>query len=157
MLEIVKSRVTSVVVTLVVVCCMVPLGAAQSSSANLSKFFSQYFEERLRDEPEFATTIGRHEYDDRWSDLSKQGREQRRAHLQQRSDQLQRFPLQRLSDQGRLSVQVLSYDLRTQLEALDLETYLLRVGQMFGAHTRVYIIVDRMPAFTVKDWENIIA
>ena len=56
-----------------------------------------------------------------------------------------------------MSVRLLSYDLRTQLDALDLETYLLRVGQLYGSHTRVYLTIDRMPAFTVKDCENIIA
>jgi uncharacterized protein (DUF885 family) len=131
------------------------VGAA--SSGELSKFFTQYFEERLRDDPEFATSVGRHEYDDRWSDLSPHGRTQRRAHLQQTFDQLQKFGAQGFSEHDALSIRLLSYDLRTQLDALDLETYLLRVGQMFGAHNRVYTAIDRMPAFTVKDCENIIA
>ena len=51
------------------------------SAQNISTFFKDAFEERLRDEPEFATSIGRHDYDDRWNDWSKSGREQRRAHL----------------------------------------------------------------------------
>src|SRR5229473_2893945 len=157
MTAIVRSRSLSLLVVLVVLCLTIPLASAQTSSADLSKFFMQYFEEKLRDEPEFATTVGRHEYDDRWSDLSKQGREQRRAHLQQRFDQLQKFGTQGLSEQDTLSVRLLSYDLRTQLDALDLETYLLRVGQLYGSHTRVYLTIDRMPAFTVKDCDNIIA
>ena len=162
MLDIVKSRLASIVVALMVVCWMVPAAAAQTSSANssspeLSRFFADYFEEWLKDEPEFATNVGRHEYDDRWSDLSKQGRDLRRAHLQKRFDELQKFPTAGLSDGDLLSVHLLGYDLHTQLDALDLETYLLRVGQMFGAHNRVYVTVDRMPAFTVKDCENIIA
>ena len=157
MTAIVRSRSLSLLVVFVVLCLTIPLAAAQTSSTDLSKFFAQYFEERLRDEPEFATTVGRHEYDDRWSDLSKQGREQRRAHLQQRFDQLQKFRVQGLPEQDSLSVRLLSYDLRTQLDALDLETYLLRVGQLYGSHTRVYLTIDRMPAFTVKDCENIIA
>ena len=157
MTAIARSRSLSLLVVSLVLCLTIPLAAAQTSSADLSKFFAQYFEEKLRDEPEFATTVGRHEYDDRWSDLSKQGREQRRAHLQQRFDQLQKFGVQGLSEQDALSVRLLSYDLRTQLDALDLETFLLRVGQLYGSHTRVYLTIDRMPAFTVKDCENIIA
>src|SRR6266581_7295277 len=121
MTRIVKSRSLSLLVVLVVLCLTTPLASAQTSSADLSKFFAQYFEERLRDEPEFATSIGRHEYDDRWADLSKQGREQRRAHLQQRLDRLQKFPTNGVSQQDLLSVHLLSYDLRTQLDALDLE------------------------------------
>jgi uncharacterized protein (DUF885 family) len=156
MTAIVKPRLFSVAAFLTF-CLIIPAASAQTSSADLSKFFAQYFEEKLRDEPEFATTVGRHEYDDRWSDLSKQGREQRRAHLQQRFNQLQKFGTQGLSEQDALSVRLLSYDLRTQLDALDLETYLLRVGQLYGSHTRVYLTIDRMPEFTVKDCENIIA
>lgn len=152
-----KLRVGLLMLVLSCVCGMASAAVAQTSSAELSKFFAQYFEERLRDDPEFATTAGRHDYDDRWSDLSKQGRAQRRAHLQQAFDQLQKFGTKGFSDQDALSVRLLSYDLRTQLDALDLETYLLRVGQLFGSHTRIYLTVDRMPAFTVKDCENIIA
>jgi uncharacterized protein (DUF885 family) len=131
--------------------------SAQSSSADLATFFAQYFEERLRDEPEFATNVGRHEYDDRWADVSKQGRQQRRAHLEQRLAQLEKFSLDPLAEPDRLSVKLLRYDLGSQLAALDIETYLLRVGQMNGFHNRVYLTIDRMPAYTVRDCENIIA
>ncbi len=127
------------------------------ASQNLHKFFSSYFEERLRDEPEFATTVGRHDYDDRWADVSKSGREQRRAHLTERLNQAEKFPLENFSAQDQLSLNLLRYDLRTQLDSFDLETYLLRVGQLFGFHNRVYLTIDRMPAYTVKDCENIIA
>jgi uncharacterized protein (DUF885 family) len=145
---------------LAVLVSTIPFAAAQASSpstAEVSKFFADYFEERLRDEPEFATNVGRHEYDDRWADVSKQGRELHRSHLQGRYDQLQKFSLNGLADEDRLSVELLRYDLRTQLDAMDLETHLLRVGQMFGIHNRVYVTVDRMPAFTVKDCQNIVA
>jgi uncharacterized protein (DUF885 family) len=152
-----KSITAYITVALVLACFPLHQAAAQTSSADLSKFFTQYFEDRLRDEPEFATTVGRHDYDDRWSDLSPQGRSQRRAHLQQTFDQLQKFGTQGLSEQDALSVRLLTYDLHTQLDALELDTYLLRVGQLFGSHTRIYLTVDRMPAFNVKDCENIIA
>jgi uncharacterized protein (DUF885 family) len=157
MFDTVKSTIACIAVTLAFVCYPLPQASAQTSSADLSKFFTQYFEDRLRDDPEFATTVGRHEYDDRWSDLSPHGRTQRRAHLQQTFDRLQKFGVQGLSEQDALSVRLLSYDLHTQLDALDLETFLLRVGQLYGSHTRVYLVIDRMPAFTVKDCENIIA
>ena len=133
--------------------------SAQPSSPELSKFFADYFEERLRDAPEFATNVGRHEYDDRWTDLSKEGRERRRAHLEQALATDEKFFAQQasLSDQDRLSVKLMRYDLRSQLDAFDIDTYLLRVGQMTGFHNSVYLVIDRMPSFTVKDCENIIA
>ena len=128
-----------------------------SPPSQISKFFADYFEERLRDEPELATNIGRHEYDDRWSDLSAEGRERRRSQIEQRLAELNRFHVDQLSDQDRLSANLLRYDLRSQLEAFDLENYLIRVGQLFGSHNRVYVTIDRMPTHTVRDGENIIA
>jgi uncharacterized protein (DUF885 family) len=35
--------------------------------------------------------------------------------------------------------------------------HLLRVGQLFGFHNRVYTVIDRMPAHTVREYGNIIA
>jgi len=45
--------------------------SAQSPAVPIQDFFKSYFEENLKDEPENATGVGRHDYDDRWSDLSK--------------------------------------------------------------------------------------
>jgi uncharacterized protein (DUF885 family) len=134
-----------------------PGQAAGAQSPELPQFFKQYFEERLRDEPEFATNVGRHEYDDRWRDVSKQGREQERAHLEQSLARANKFSAETLSEKDRLSVELLRYDLGVTLDTLDIETYILRVGQLFGAHNGIYRTIDRMPAFTVKDCENIIA
>ncbi|HVM92152.1 MAG TPA: DUF885 domain-containing protein [Terriglobales bacterium] len=133
--------------------------SSPSSSPELAKFFADYFEERLRESPEFATNVGRHEYDDRWSDLSKEGRAKRKAYLEQALATDEKFYAQRtsFSDQYRLSVELMRYDLRTQLDAFDIETYLLRVGQMTGFHNGVYLVIDRMPTFNVQDCENIIA
>ena len=131
--------------------------ATGSQSPELAQFFKQYFEERLRDEPEFATNVGRHDYDDRWRDFSKQGREQERAHLEQSLTKANKFAAGTLVDPDRLSLDLLRYDLQVTLDTWDVENYLLRVGQLFGAHNGIYRTIDRMPAFTVKDCENIIA
>jgi uncharacterized protein (DUF885 family) len=128
--------------------------AAQS---NISTFFAQTFEERLRDEPEFATGVGRHEYDDRWNDWSKAGRDRLRAHRAERLRQLSAFPLASLNPQDRLSARLLEYILQEQLESSDLVDGLLSVTQQGGLHNRVYNIFDRMPARTPRDYQNLLA
>jgi prolyl oligopeptidase len=162
----VQMKIRFALLVLLSFCLFVPALAGQAASPDhgnkqadrdVSKFFADYFEERLRDEPEFATTVGRHEYDDRWADVSKKGLEQHRAHLAARLEELQMFPAGGLSAQDQLSVKLLNYDLRTQLDAFDVDTYLIRVGQLFGFHNRIYLTIDRMPSFTVRDCENIIA
>src|SRR5215469_4228585 len=110
------------------------------AAQNISTFFNETFEERLRDDPEFATSIGRHDYDDRWNDWSKAGRDQRRAHLEQRLRQLSAFPQATLNPQDRLSARLMDYLLRRQLESAAVEDGLLRVTQQNGLHNRVYSV-----------------
>ncbi len=123
----------------------------------LTDFFKQTFEERLRDDPEFATTVGRHEYDDHWTDRSVAARAQRRAHIERRLEQLNAFPAASLAGQDRLTVRLLQFDFRSRLEVDEVETHLLPIGQLLGFHNDVYRIIDRMPARTVHDYENLLA
>ena len=124
---------------------------------SLGDFFKETFEERLRDDPEFATTVGRHDYNDRWTDRSATGRTQRRAHLERRLEQLNGFPAASLSGQDRLTVRLLQYDFRSQIEAFEVETHLVPAGLLEGFHNNVYRTIDRMPARTVHDYENLLA
>jgi len=137
---------------------LLPLSVhAQSDSEKLKKFFADSFEQQLKDSPEGATGAGHHEYDDRWNDWSKAGRETKREHLQKELDQLKTVSSAGLSDQEKLSIRLFQYETQSDLTSEDLETHLLRVSQLFGMHTRVYIVFDRMPGRTVHDYENIIA
>jgi len=137
---------------LLVLFCVV-LAPAQT----IQDFFRQAFAERLKDEPEFATGVGHHEYDDRWNDWSKAGRDLRLAHMRQRQERLNSFSLPSLSPQDRLSARLMQFTLRTDIDSHDLEDELLRVSQQNGLHNRVYTVFDRMPAITVHDYENMIA
>ena len=147
--------------TLIAVLLCLPVSAQPQATpraaSNIAEWFTQAFEERLRDEPEFATTIGRHDYDDRWTDWSKAGRDLRRAHRMERLRQLSAFPLSNLNPQDRLSARLMDYILKQQLESEDLEDDLLRINQQNGLHNRVYTVFDRMPARTPRDYQNLLA
>ena len=111
----------------------------------------------LRLDPEFATSAGFHQYDDRWTDWSKAAREQRSRFVLDTLAAADRFPKASLSPEDALTMRLIQYDFRIRADAEKLETHLIRVGQLFGFHNRVYILVDRMPARTVHNYENIIA
>ena len=132
---------------------LVRFAAAQSVDA----FFKDTFEQMLRNDPQFATGIGRHEHDDRWTDWSKEAREQRRQFFSERLAAAKAFPTTSLSQENRLTLRLVEYDFGSRLDAWDLETHLLTVGQLFGFHNRVYTLMDRMPARTIHDYENIIS
>ena len=119
-------------------------------------FFKDTFEQMLRNDPEYATGVGRHDYDDRWTDWLKAARDERRRFFEQRLAQLDSAPVGN-SSQDLLTKRVVRYDFESRLEAWELDTHLLRVGQLFGFHNVVYDVIDRMPARNVHDYENIIA
>lgn len=124
---------------------------------SVDTFFKDTFETLLRSDPDFATGVGRHDYDDRWTDYSKAARESRREFLQQSLTALGKFPAANMSPENQLTTRIVQFDFHSQLEAWDLSIHLLRVGQLFGFHNRVYLIIDRMPARTIKDYRNILS
>jgi uncharacterized protein (DUF885 family) len=130
---------------------------AQTYHDEVQKFFQSYFETRLRDYPEFATDTGHYENAGKWSDWSKPGRELRRRHAEEALSAADKFSTDSLPDSDQVSLRLLKYNLRLQLDAEDLEMHLLRVAQVFGLHNSAYITVDRMPGRTVRDYENILA
>jgi uncharacterized protein (DUF885 family) len=129
---------------------------AQTPHDALQKFFKDYFEAKLKDEPEFATGTGHYENAERWNDWSRAGRQHRRTSAEETLRDLDRIPLANLPEEDQLSARLLRYQLRAELDSLDLETYLLRVGQLFGAHNRVFTTIDRMPGRNVRDYQNIL-
>ncbi len=119
-------------------------------------FFKDTFDAMLRANPEFATSTGHHEFDDRWSDWSKAARDSRRQFLASRLAELEAGRAGD-SSQDQLTARLLKYDFASRLEAWDLDTYLLRVGQLNGFHNLAYNTIDAMPARNVRDLENIVA
>ncbi len=145
-------------IPLAVLLALLPLRAqAQTPHDDVQKFFQSYFEMRLRDSPEFATSTGHYENADKWSDWSRAGRELRRRHIEEALSAADKFSADSLPDSDQVSLRLLKYDLRLQLDSEDLETHLLRVGQLYGLHNGAYITFDRMPGRTVRDYENILA
>lgn len=131
--------------------------ARPAANGSVQEFFKDYFEEKLKDDPEYATTVGRHEYDAKWTDWSKSGREQRLAHVRARLAEARKYRAENLGEQDGLSVKLLQYDLQSQIDASDLEIHLLRVNQLYGLHNRVFVTFDRMPARTEQDYRYLLA
>lgn len=137
-------------------CPAIPQTQTQSPHDAIQKFFKDYFDSRLKDEPEFATGTGHYENADRWNDSSKAGRERRRASTEETLRELDKFSVAGLPAEDQVSARLLRYQLKGSLEAMDVETHLLSVGQMTGAHNRVFQTIDRMPARNLRDYQNIL-
>lgn len=149
-------RLIFLAILVVELAVLLPALRAQTPHDAVQKFFKDYFEAKLSDEPEFATGAGHYENADRWTDWSKAGRGRRRARMEETLRGLDKFPLANLPEEDQLSARLLRYQLQAELDSGDLETHLLRVGQLYGAHNRVYLLMDRMPARTERDYRNIL-
>jgi uncharacterized protein (DUF885 family) len=133
------------------------LAVAQTDADRLHKLFADYYESRLRDIPEMATSLGRNEYNHLWTDWSPAAQERRRAENEKYLRDLDTFSQAKLDEQDRLSWQLLRYQIRQGVDQEPLRVYLLPVSQMFGVHTSVFQTIELMPTRTVKDYENIVA
>ncbi|MBI1355250.1 MAG: DUF885 family protein [Acidobacteria bacterium] len=136
---------------------LAPLAMAQSQQAALHQLFEDYYEDLMRFSPEQATSVGRTDYDDRWSDFSPSGRKAWRDAQRSFVGRLQAIPEAGLGEQDRLSRSLLLTDLQQSLDGAELEDYLLSFNQLFGLHTSVLLTINEMPTRTVRDFENRIA
>jgi uncharacterized protein (DUF885 family) len=134
--------------------CSSPIG---TNNAALDRLFGEYYEFLLGSSPELATDVGRRDYNDRWTDYSRQGRDTFRADQRSFLDRIQEISTDGLTEQESVSRALLVGELEQSLDGRELEDYLLTVNQLFGLHARVPLTIAQMPADTVKDYENIIA
>jgi uncharacterized protein (DUF885 family) len=131
--------------------------ALNAQNADIEKLFKDYYETGLRLGPEGATFVGRTEYNDRWSDWSLKGIAEEKRILQDFQKRLAPFQKAQLTDHERLSVELLDYELRTELERLErLRTFSV-VNHFFGPHLYISSTMAAMPANTAKDFEDRIA
>jgi prolyl oligopeptidase len=134
-----------------------PAPAVGVSSAGLRQTIANYWQWRLADRPELATSAGKSEHDDRWTDWSKGARERRRAARQEFLQQVVYVSPGNLTAAEHLNADLLEYELRTTLEVEPWVELVERVSQSDGLHNEVFAVIDQMPARSVRDYENILA
>jgi uncharacterized protein (DUF885 family) len=130
---------------------------AQERNAGLHALFHDYYEWQLREFPEMATSVGRTEYNDRWTDLSPEALNRRLQTIRDFRAKLKPFDSANLNEQDRLSYQLLDRELRIDEEGFPMETWYMAVSHFRGPHLAPASIINQMPAQTVQDYEKILA
>jgi uncharacterized protein (DUF885 family) len=134
-----------------------PARGVGASEESLHSLFDSYWEWRLATSPELATRVGRAEFNDRWSDRSKRGRDRLRDRRKEFLQELIYINSGNLTASDRLSARVLEWELRNALEMENYSNFVSTLSQQSGFHTDLFSVIDQMPARTVRDYENIIA
>ena len=130
---------------------------AQPRDERLHRLFDAYFEDYLQANPEAATSLGRTDHNTRWRDWSEPARQGWTQRLEGYLVDLRGFQPENLNEQDRLSWTLLCRQLETELRGLPYDTYLLRLNQLFGLHTSVFLTLREMPSRSVQDYEDLLA
>jgi uncharacterized protein (DUF885 family) len=136
---------------------LAPSAQAADEVTRLHALFDQVWEANLRESPQFATSVGRHEYDDRLGSLTPADLERRNA---QRKANLATL---RAIDRSKLPpVEVVNYDMFERqlvngIESYELGDYQMPFNADSGFHSGFSRLPKDMPLATVKDYENYVS
>ncbi len=138
-----------------------PAPASTSSVAQrekaLNSVFSDYWQQQLKDSPEFASTLGDKRYDDQLTDYSVAGYN---AHLERDRaflDRLGAIDTTGLPEQEDLSKDLLVRRLVDEQEEARFKPWEMPVNQFYGLHLELPQLVPQLSFDTADDYDHYIA
>jgi uncharacterized protein (DUF885 family) len=132
--------------------------AAQASeSARLHRLFDRYWEDKLREKPEFATYVGAPGHNDRWNDFSPAGFERLRTLAREELKEAQAIDRSRLSAAEQVDLDLFRRKLENQIEGFRFPSELLALTQYGGIQTDIPYALATAPAATARDFEDLLA
>ncbi len=132
------------------------LTVAQREKA-LSTVFSDYWQQQLKDSPEFASTLGDKRYDDQLSDYSVAGYN---AHLERDRaflDRLGAIDTTGLPEQEDLSKDLLVRNLVEEQEEARFKPWEMPVSQFHGLHLELPQLVPQLSFDTADDYDHYVS
>jgi uncharacterized protein (DUF885 family) len=138
----------------------IPVHAADTVAdrrKTLSAIFSDYWESRLRHAPEMASTLGDKRYNDQLSDESVAGYNQSLERGRGFIERLSAIDTAGLSDQEKLSRDLLVRQLVEQQEEAEFKPWETPVNQFSGLHSSLAQLVPQLSFETTKDYDDYIA
>ena len=130
--------------------------AAPARSAALTALFKEMWEDRLKHSPEFASSLGDRRYNDQLSDLSARAVNDELARQRAFLIRLLAIDTAGLSDQEKLSAELMERELIQAEEGSRFKEWELPVNQFHGIHTDLPSEVTDWPFETVKDYDDYI-
>jgi len=129
---------------------------AERSQA-LSKLFADIWEDRLKHSPEFASSLGDKRYDDQLTDYSVKAVNERLERGREYIERLSAIDTTGLSDQEKLSAELMLRTLIDQQEGAKFKEWEMPVDQFNGFHTSLAQLPARLQFDTVKDYDDYIS
>jgi uncharacterized protein (DUF885 family) len=132
-------------------------GSAEDRRKALNALIHDYWESNLKHSPEFASIIGDARYNDKISDYSVKAINEWLAEEQNYLLQLAAIDPMGLTDQEKISRDLLIHDLADDEEGAEFKAWEMPVNQMGGIYAEYPRLVPRLSFNTVKDYDDWIA
>jgi uncharacterized protein (DUF885 family) len=134
-----------------------PVDSVAARSKALSALFTQIWEDRLKHQPEFASSLGDKRYNDQLTDYSVQAVNATLSRGREFITQLSEIDTTGLTDQEQLSAQLMLRSLIDEQEGAKFKEWEMPVNQFYGLHTDLAQLPNRLQFDTVKDYDDYIA
>ena len=134
----------------------VPVSLADRRTA-LNEVFHDYWEDRLKHDPEFASIIGDKRYNDQTSDYSVQAYNDRLAREQKFLMRLAVIDPTGFTEQEKLSQELLIRKFEMDQEAAEFKEWEMPINQMGGIYSDYPDLAAELSFTTVKDYDDWIA
>ncbi|HSS51077.1 MAG TPA: DUF885 domain-containing protein, partial [Thermoanaerobaculia bacterium] len=131
--------------------------AAASESERLHRLFDVAWEFKVRETPEFATYVGFPGGNNRWSDFSPAGIERRHALMREQLKTAQSFDRSRLTPPEQIYLDLFIRRMAGKVEGFRFPADQLAVTQTEGPQLQVPYSLAAAPAFTVRDYDDLLA
>ncbi len=131
--------------------------SATSDAQRLQQLLDADWRWTMTEFPEFATFVGYPGQNARWSDKSLDAIQRRKQHSKEMLKTLESIDRPRLSAADQLNYDLFRRLLKEDIEGQRFPSEYLAITQLSGPQQEVARVIDAMPTFTLRDYENIIA
>src|SRR5262249_8918829 len=123
----------------------------------LHAIFDREWERRLRESPTFATSVGRHEYDDKLGSVTPADLARRNEERKKTLTEIEAIDRAALPEAERVNYDIFKRQAVNGIESYELGDYQMPINADSGFHSGFSRLAKEMPLQATKDYENYIS
>ena len=127
------------------------------AAAALHDLFAREWEVRMRENPLYATSVGRHEYDDRLPDVTPAELAREAEEAQGFLDELAAIDRDALGTRDRVSYDIFADQLENGIKSYEFGSWQIPINADSGFHIGFSRLPEEVPLQTTRDYESYIA
>jgi len=131
--------------------------ADTGNSSKLHTLFNEDWEYKLKEHPEYATSLGDNRYNNRLTDFSLDAIKKRKVHSQQMLLKLKQIDHSTLNEQDAISYDLFLYEKNLEISLNEYPTEFMPVEQLDGIQLSFPALMEIMPLNNKSDYENYIS